>query len=56
MLTELQKELGDLERGINYLQPDKLRWRFDRQELIDKLNYIKRLAREAENKPQVVKP
>jgi len=55
MLTELQKELGDLERNIRFLQPDKMRWTHNRKALIDQLDYIKELARKAETKSQVVK-
>lgn len=43
-LTVLQKELGNLEWEIRTLQPDP-RFRENRQELIDKLEYIKCLAR-----------
>jgi len=55
MLTELQRELGDLERNIRFLQPDKLRWTHNRKALIDQLDHIKELARKAETKSQVVK-
>jgi len=43
-LTLLQKELGNLETEIRFLQPD-LRFRENRKELVDKLEYIKCLAR-----------
>ena len=36
-ITELQRELGDLERNIRFLQPDKLRWTHNRKALIDQL-------------------
>jgi hypothetical protein len=42
-LTVLQKELMDLEWEIRTLQPD-LRFRENRKELVDKLEYIKCLA------------
>ncbi len=44
-ITELQRELGDLERNIRFLQPDKLRWTHNRKALIDQLDWIKELAR-----------
>ncbi len=44
-ITELQRELGDLERNIRFLQPDKMRWTHNRKELIDQLDWIKELAR-----------
>ena len=44
-ITELQRELGDLERNIRFLQPDKLRWTHNRKALLDQLDYIKTLAR-----------
>ena len=55
MITELQKALGNLESDIRFLQPDKLRWKFTRKELIDQLDHIKELARKQETKSQVVK-
>ena len=55
MITELQKALGELESNIRFLQPDKLRWKWDRKELIDQLDHIKELARKQETKSQVVK-
>ncbi len=51
-ITELQRELGDLERNIRFLQPDKMRWTHNRKALIDQLDYIKELARRAETKSQ----
>ena len=45
MITELQKALGNLESDIRFLQPDRLRWEFNRKELIDQLDHIKELAR-----------
>ncbi len=53
-MTELQRELGDLERNIRFLQPDKLRWTHNRKALLDQLDYIKHLARDKESKSQVV--
>ena len=50
MITELQKALGELESSIRFLQPDKLRWKWDRKELIDQLDHIKELARKAETR------
>ena len=50
MITELQKALGNLESDIRFLQPDKLRWKFTRKELIDQLDHIKELARKQETK------
>ena len=49
-ITELQRELGDLERNIRFLQPDPLRWKWTRKELIDQLDHIKELARKQETK------
>ena len=45
MMTELQKAIGNLESDIRFLQPDPLRWEFNRKELIDQLDQIKELAR-----------
>jgi|TARA_R100000008_G_scaffold20677_1_gene10864 hypothetical protein len=45
MITELQKAIGNLESDLRFLQPDKLRWEFNRMCLIDQLNEIKELAR-----------
>jgi hypothetical protein len=50
MITELQKALGELESSIRFLQPDTLRWKFTRKELIDQLDHIKELARKQETK------
>ena len=55
MITELQKALGNLESDIRFLQPDPLRWKWTRKELIDQLDHIKELARKQETKSQVVK-
>ena len=44
-ITELQKALGNLESDIRFLQPDPLRWKWTRKELIDQLDHIKELAR-----------
>ena len=44
-MTELQKAIGNLESDIRFLQPDPLRWEFNRKELIDQLDHIKELAR-----------
>ena len=50
MMTELQKAIGNLESDIRFLQPDPLRWEFNRKELIDQLDQIKELARKQETK------
>jgi len=52
MITELQKALGNLESDIRFLQPDRLRWEFNRKELIDQLDHIKELARKQETRFQ----
>ena len=52
MITELQKALGELESSIRFLQPDTLRWKFTRNELIDQLYHIKELARKQETRFQ----
>jgi hypothetical protein len=52
MITELQKALGELESSIRFLQPDTLRWKFTRKELIDQLDHIKELARKQETRFQ----
>ena len=44
-ITQLQRALGDLESDIRYLQPDKMRWTYNRKELIEKLDWCKELAR-----------
>ena len=44
-MTQLQKAIGNLESKIRFLQPDKLRWDHNRNELIDDLDYIKVLSR-----------
>ena len=44
-ITQLQRALGDLESDIRYLQPDKMRWTYNRKELIEKLEWCKELAR-----------
>ena len=49
-MTELQKAIGNLESDIRFLQPDPLRWEFNRKELIDQLDHIKELARKQETK------
>ena len=51
-MTELQKALGNLESDIRFLQPDRLRWEFNRKELIDQLDHIKELARKQETRFQ----
>ena len=52
MITELQKALGNLESDIRFLQPDRLRWEFNRKDLIDQLDHIKELARKQETRFQ----
>ena len=52
MITELQKAIGELESSIRFLQPDTLRWKFTRKELIDQLDHIKELARKQETRFQ----
>lgn len=52
MITELQKAIGELESNIRFLQPDSIRWEFNRKELIDQLDYIKHLARKQETRFQ----
>ena len=52
MITELQKALGELESSIRFLQPDTLRWKFTRKELIEQLDHIKELARKQETRFQ----
>jgi len=49
-LTELQKAIGELESSIRFLQPDSIRWKWTRKELIDQLDHIKHLARPKETK------
>ena len=52
-ITELQRELGDLERNIRFLQPDKLRWTANRKAILDQLEHIKTLAREERDAPRI---
>ena len=52
MITELQKAIGNLESDIRFLQPDPLRWEFNRKELNDQLDHIKELARKQETRFQ----
>ena len=51
-MTELQKAIGNLESDIRFLQPDTLRWKWTRKELIDQLDHIKELARKQETRFQ----
>tara|TARA_R110000751_G_scaffold19137_2_gene57557 strand:- start:385 stop:549 length:165 start_codon:yes stop_codon:yes gene_type:complete len=48
MLTSLQKAIGDLESELRFLQPDPLRFEYSRKELLNQLDYIKKLARPKE--------
>jgi hypothetical protein len=55
MLTALQKAIGELESELRFLQPDPLRFEYSRKELLNQLDYIKKLARPKESKSQLVK-
>ncbi len=52
MITELQKALGNLESDIRFLQPDPLRWKWTRKEVIDRIDHNKELARKQESRFQ----
>ena len=48
-LTVLQKAIGEFESDLRYLQPDRLRFEYDRKALLKQLDHIKLLTRDGSN-------